>query len=204
MKSSKTGKRHKLLLYKRSMDRLWGWTLVLGLLLAALWFIQYWWDLSVFKTNNSVYLIAGSVVCLGFSLFAFLARSMAYVQAKADHIQIVTPFLKLKVSYRRVRSIHPTSFQSLFPPDKAGWLQQRFLEPFYGQTVVVVDLSTFPAKERSLRLFLPEQMFSPRGKGFVMVVPDWMEFSTELDSFNGRWLQTQVAKEKTGRTARAY
>jgi hypothetical protein len=36
--SLKSGSRHTLLLYKRVMDRLWKYTLVLGLLLFAIWF----------------------------------------------------------------------------------------------------------------------------------------------------------------------
>jgi hypothetical protein len=35
-------------------------------------------------------------------------------------------------------------------------------------------------------------MFSPLTPGFVLLVPDWMEFSEELESRRGAWLQTQA------------
>jgi hypothetical protein len=65
------------------------------------------------------------------------------------------------------------------------------LDPFYGRTAVVVELSDYPMNPRIMRFFLAPQMFSPRSKGLVFLVPDWMAFSTELDSFWGAWLQSQ-------------
>jgi hypothetical protein len=49
---------------------------------------------------------------------------------------------------------------------------------------------------KMLKIFLAPQMFSPQGKGFVFLVPDWMDFSTELDSFRSSW------KPASGRTPR--
>jgi hypothetical protein len=203
MKARNAGKRHLLLLYKRSMDRLWGWTLVLGILLAILWVGDSWNILPIFAANSSIWLLAGAAVSLGFSAFAFFARRMAYVQARPDCILIVTPFLKLKISYRRIRAIHPTSFQQLFPPVKMGSLQRRFLQPFYGQTAVVVDLSSYPMRESLLRLFLPPQMFSPEHSGMVLLVADWMDLSTELDSLQGGWLQDRANQQRFKATRRA-
>jgi hypothetical protein len=46
-----------------------------------------------------------------------------------------------------------------------------------------------------LRFFLAPQMFYKRGKGLVLLVPDWMALSTEIDTFVGAWLQVQ--KQRT-------
>lgn len=188
MKARKSGKRHRLLIYQRMMDRIWAITLVTGLLVAAIW----WWGGSLFPLLPDPYdtiLIASGVVLITLAFLMFLMRGMAYVQACTGFLRIATPFIRLKVSYRRIRTTHPVEFHKLFPPSKAGWANRHFLEPFYGQTVLVVELSEFPMSQAALRLFLPRVMFSTQSKGLVLVVKDWMALSTEMESFQGVWLQ---------------
>ena len=190
-KIRKSGKRHRLLLYRRAMDRLWLATLILGLLLGFIWLWFWYSDLPLLTPGNETWLLAGSVVALGFTVFAFLSRTAAYVQPRGDHLRLVTPFLRLNISYRRIRSVHPASFQQLFPPNKVSWAQRSFLEPFFGKTAVVVELTSYPMSPLLLRLFLAPQMFSPQSHGFVFVIPDWMDFSTEIDTFRSAWMQLQ-------------
>jgi len=194
MKSRRTGSRYTLLLYKRVMDRLWKSTLFLGLILLGLWGWGWFSPLVLIEAQNSAWLLAGAGLVLGFTLFAFFGRNMAYVQAQPDHLRLVTPFLRTNISYRRVRSVHPANFQQLFPPNEARWAEKRLLEPFYGQTAVVVDLSDYPIPPVFLRLFLAPQMFSKSNKGFVLLVPDWMAFSTEMDTFRGGQTTTRRVK----------
>ena len=195
MKRKKPGRKHILLLYRRMMDRLWGTTLVLGVLMLALW---YWSDF-FFPSLPYVLvmvLLIGAVFVLAFTLFAILARKMAYVQAYPDHLRIATPFLRLKASYRRLRSVHPTDFFRLFPPSKARWAEHRFLEPFYDKTALVLEFTQYPLDPRILRLFLPPQMFSPQTVALVFVVKDWMGLSTEIDSAVGEFRQAQSTSQK--------
>ncbi|MGW8249002.1 MAG: hypothetical protein ACWGO1_00040 [Anaerolineales bacterium] len=199
MKKRKSGKRHRLLLYRRTMDRLWVPTLVLGIVLGAIWLWTWFSETPIVESENEIWLLAGAAVAISFSVFAFLARRAAYVQPRHDHLRLVTPFLRLNISYRRIRSVHPAAFQQLFPPGKAGWSQRRFLEPFYGRTAVVVELVSFPMSPVLLRLFLSPQMFSPQSTGFVFVVPDWMPFSTEVDTYRSAWMQAQKRRQSKAR-----
>lgn len=198
MKVKKQGERHPLLLYRRTMDRVWQSTLVLGLLLLAAYFYALLNKTALMNISSDVLLLVGAIVALVLCAFALAARFMAYVQVFADHLGVVTPFLRINISYRRVRSIHPVLMQQLFPPRGLKWAQRRFLEPFNGKTVVVVELKNYPMSPSMLKLFLPAAMFSPQATGLVFVVPDWMKFSTELDSLFGTWLQTQKAQARTG------
>ena len=196
MAVQRLGKHHLLLPYRRMMDRLWLATLVLGLVMFGVWLgagkffieLQYPFDIVV---------LAGAATVTAFALFAFLTRNMAYVQAATDHLRVVTPFLRLKISYRRLRTTHPAEFQQLFPRQKAKWAQRKFLEPFYGKTVLLVELTAFPIKQSLLRLYLPPTMFSPQSKGLVFVVKDWMALSTEIDSHSGAWRQGGGTKPRT-------
>jgi hypothetical protein len=191
---AKSGKRYPLLFYRRAMDRLWVATLFLGIILGGVWLWFWMSDTPLITPGNETWLLAGSVAALGFTAFAFIARRAAYVQPQRDHLRLVTPFLRMNISYRRIRSVHPASFQQLFPPGKASWAQRSFLEPFYGRTAVVVDLTSYPMSPGLLRFFLAPQMFSPQSTGFVFLVPDWMEFSTELDTFRSARGQAPAGK----------
>jgi len=110
--------------------------------------------------------------------------------------------LRMNISYRRMRNSHPAVFTQLFPPDKASWAQRNLLAPFYGRTAVLVELTEYPMSPRVMRFFLAPQMFSPRSKGLVFLVPDWMAFSTELDSFRGAWLQSQKSAPRPASSPR--
>jgi hypothetical protein len=194
----KAGKRHPLLLYRRTMDRTLSAAVLLGVLVAVAWGWIYFGEPQRMP-DATPWLIAGGLVALVFAVFTYLARWMAYVQARPDHLRVVTPFLNLKVSYRRIRSVHPSDFQQLFPPNQTSWSQRNFLEPFFGMTAVVVELTSYPLNRGLLRLFLPRQMFSKGIPGLVFLVPDWMALSTELDSLQGTWLQFQKPHRKAGR-----
>ncbi|MBN2547535.1 MAG: hypothetical protein JXB15_00135 [Anaerolineales bacterium] len=191
MRTTRQGHRHPLLLYRRTMDRIWPYTLVLGLLLLAAYLFALVDKSAWLNISSDVLLLVGAVVALILCAFAFVSRFMAYVQVFSDHLRLVTPFLRTNISFRRVRSIHPVLMQQLFPPKESKWAQRRFLEAFYGKTVVVVELRSYPMDPSMLKLFLPTAMFSPQATGLVFVVPDWMKFSTELDSMFGTWLQVQ-------------
>lgn len=187
MTRKRKGQRFTLLLYQRAMDRLWKTTLILGLLLAGLWWqAPAGWVIPIPAAYEGWVFVA-AVVVLAFTLFALLARRMTYVQARHDHLRLITPFLRLKISYRRVRSVHPAEFHQLYPPGAMNWSERRFLEPFIGETVVVVELFDYPLPPTVLRFFLAPQIFHPQTVGLVLLVANWMQLSTEIDSFLAQW-----------------
>jgi len=104
------------------------------------------------------------------------------VQANADHLVIRTPFINLKTSYKRIIEVRSTEFHKLFNPEQFSWAERTYLDPFIGDTAVVVNLREYPMSPNFLKFFFSKFMFSPRDKGFVIMVPDWMAFSLELDS----------------------
>lgn len=196
MKARKSGARHPLLFYRRTMDRVWRVTFLLGLILVA----TGWWALiretEIFGIGSDIWLFATAVVAFALSAFAFFSRYVAYVQVHRDYFSVVTPFLRFRISFRRMRTVHPVLIQQVFPKEESSWAQRNFLEPFYGKTALVMELKGYPLSPILLRLFLPAQMFSTQSIGFVLLVPDWMKLSTELDSFHGVWLQRQSSRRR--------
>jgi len=199
MKSPKPDSRHTLLYYRRSMDRIWKTTFLLGLVVA----LSGGWTLMkkthFFGIGSDVWLFASAITAFSLSAFSFLTRYVAYVQARSSYVNVVTPFLRFRISYRRIRSVYPVLMQQLFPMEKSSWSQRSFLKPFYGKTALVVELFGYPFNPKLLRLFLPGQMFSPRSTGFVFMVPDWMKLSMELDSLRGAWMQGQRNRIRSGK-----
>jgi hypothetical protein len=203
MKSKKAGKRHPLLLYQRSLDRFFWPVLLIGIALIALW-----WFGSYAHFLNQIWLqilvIGAGIIAISMAFFITLARRVAYIQTYPDHLRLITPFLRVNISYRRIRSVHSSIIQQLFPPERAKGSEKGLLEPFYGKTIVVIELNGYPMSQRALQLFLPKQMFIPKSTGFVLITPDWMELSTEIDSAIGTYRQAQQSKRSGPQRYRTY
>lgn len=178
------------------MDRVRNAGITLGILLACIWGWSEVDPLPLFQLGASQWLLFGSIMAFCVGIFASLTRYMAYVRAHASYFCIVTPFFRVNVAYQRIYSVHPVLLQQLFSTTRSSWAERKFLEPFYGKTALLIELKRYPLPPAILRLFLPSQMLSPRSTGFVILVPDWMKFSTELDSLQGRWLQAQGLRRR--------
>lgn len=179
---AKPGKRYPFLMYRRTMDRVWGITLMLGLALLALWWYGPGFT-RLYRTGwvDSMILV-GWLVAFGVSAIAFFGRYLSYVQPNADHLVVRTPFIKLKVSYKRIIEVRSSDFHKIFDPETFSWAEVNYLDPFIGDTAVVVALREYPLPINFLKFFFPKFFFSPRDKGLIIMVPDWMAFSLELDS----------------------
>jgi hypothetical protein len=196
MKRRKAGKKHRLLLYKRALDRVWKITLPVGLLLLGLWFFS-----SVFiPTLHAPYDALAFVVALlliVFSIFILLVRNLTYVQVFPNYIRLVTPFLRLNISFKRVRAVRSAAVTQLFPPKETKGSQRSLIEPYYGDTAVVLLLNSYPLSPRLLRRMLPLYLFPKKPPAFIFVIQDWMALSTELDSFHGSFGQSKNRQKST-------
>ena len=118
MKSRKSGNRYPLLLYRRVMSRLWPSAMILGLLLLVVWGWEWFFTPPLLEDGDNIWLAVAGLVSLAFALFAFFGRSMAYVQPNRDHLRLVTPFLRMNISYRRLRNSRPRSSPSSSRPTR--------------------------------------------------------------------------------------
>jgi hypothetical protein len=178
------GKRYPLLLYTRMLDRWWPALFLIGAgLLALAW--PFYSDLYTRLTEPWKWTTLaglGAVVIL-FSLLMLAFRKGAYVQPRDGYLRLVTPFLRLNISYRRIRNTTSTAMAALFPPRSLRGLRRDILAPLFHRTAIVVDMVALPMPASTLRLFLSPFFFKDRTPHLVLLVDDWMGFSTELDSF---------------------
>lgn len=187
MSKRRRGSRYILLVPKRAMGRLWKPSFLTGLLLALILWQTQKGNLIFDRLDNQFLLVGGMIFALLFGAFALAARNMNYVQAYPTHLRLVTPFLRLKISYRRIQSSHPVNFGQIYPPAEMRWAPKRVLRPFFDKTGLAVRLAGFPLPYRFLRLFLAPQVFLPSKKGFLFLVEDWITLSTEIDSLAESW-----------------
>jgi hypothetical protein len=124
---------------------------------------------------------AGGFVLL-VSVFLIVIRKAAYIQPFSDHLRLVTPFLRLNISYKRLRRASTATMSSLFPPRSVSGWKQEIIAPLGSKTAIVVDLTGYPISQSVLRYFLSPFFFKDKTPHFVFLIEDWMRFSTELES----------------------
>lgn len=115
--------------------------------------------------------------------FFLLIRQIAYIRPFPGYIKLVTPFLRVNISYKRLQKTTTSEMRQLFPPKSlSGWMRDIF-EPLAGQTAIILELKSYPIAPFLLRLFLSRFFFKDKTPHFVILVKDWMGLSTEIDSF---------------------
>lgn len=180
---AKAGRRYPLLIYTRMMDRWWPAVFCIGLALIALaW--PFYSDLYTRLTEPWRWMtLAGlGVVVVFISLIMLALRKSAYVQPFSDHLRLVTPLLRMKISYRRIRRTTTATMYSLFPPRTLSGTKRAIIEPLANLTAVVVELNSFPMSPAALKFFLSPFFFKDKTPHLIILVQNWMGFSTELES----------------------
>jgi hypothetical protein len=192
---SSNGRRHRLILYTYVIDRWWQAILITGLVLlvVVLCFAvlpRYLPQYPIMEIGNQELWAVGGIGVLAICLatFLFAVRKSAYVQPFRDHIRLVTPFLRLNIAYQRIRKTSATEMGQLFPRAIAKGWQRAFMRPLASQLAVVLDLNGFPIAPFFLRLFLSPFFFPDKTARIVLLVPDWMVFSTEIESLRSTWV----------------
>lgn len=179
---ARRGRRYPLVVYREILNRWWPETLALGLLLAALAWPLYKDPLGQsqpWRWQGMLLLGAGITLC---ALLLLAMRGMAYVQTFPKYLRLTTPFLRLNISHKRLRRSTTAEMSALFPPKQTrGWKRDVLLS-LGGRTAIVLELNGWPAPAWFLRAFLSSFFFKDKTPHFVILVNDWMSFSSELES----------------------
>jgi hypothetical protein len=190
-KRRRSGKRFRLLIYERMWQR-WAWPCILTIPASmALW----WFAPSVpilYAPFHPLALIPG-MVALVILAYTYLARRLAWVQCRPNHLRIQTPLYPLVVSYSRIKGVRPQTLAQVFDPAGEKKAHRRWLRPYWGRTVLVVDLSKYPMARAWLRLWFSPYVLAPDVAGFVFLVEDWMALSRQLDDFRSDWEMRHTA-----------
>ena len=140
-----------------------------------------------------VLLVIGSAAFLIF-LYRTIASYLPYVQCTERNLKIRTPFYPIVISYKRIQETRPNALFEIFKKDAVSRRQARFLEKFAGQTVVVVDMNSFPMSLRWMKFWMGDLMFTPDDRSLVLWVGDWMSLNRELADYLERWRARKTGK----------
>jgi hypothetical protein len=176
---SAVGRRYQLIMYTHMMDRWWRAVLAIGIALIGLAAVVYWWDFEDWRwlTLGSTGLFISLI-----GLFMLTIRKSAYVQLFNDHLRLVTPFLRINISYKRVRRTASASMASLFPPKSISSWRREIVQPLANKTALVIELNGYPISQTVLKFFLSPFFFKDKTPHFVILVQDWMRFSSDLET----------------------
>jgi hypothetical protein len=177
-------------MYEHVLSRWWPTTLILAFVI-FLYVGTFWGAAAYFPSKNflpllsrddGIFLLAVGGIVLLFTVFLFIIRKMAYVQLFGDHFKLVTPFLRLKVSYKRIQRTTTTQISTLFPPKSMSGPKKDIIAPISENTVIIIHLTAYPMSRAILRFFLSPFFFHDKTPHFILMVDDWMGFSRELES----------------------
>lgn len=191
------GRRHPLIVYRKIINRWWPETLTLGLILMALAWPIYQDPLGQVQPWRwkGMLVLGGGTILIALMLLAM--RSMAYVQVLQTHIKLVTPFLRLNISHKRLQRSTTAEMRTIFPPEKMRGWKREVIASLGARTAVVLELNGWPAVPEILRLFLSQLFFKDNMPNFVILVDDWMRFSTELESMRRGEGKNQSAQPRS-------
>jgi hypothetical protein len=192
-----SGKRYHLLLYSYLLNRWWRLTLAIGIVLLALvaalaWLPSILPEYAPPQVADWILWLSAGVGAFAVFLAVFLAavRKSAYVQPFANHLRLVTPFLRMNISYRRFVLTSSAEMGKLFSLDGLKGRKRDFLIPIAQRTVIVLEMNGWPLPRWTLGLFLSPYFFPDRSTRLALLVSDWMEFSNELESIRSAWLES--------------
>ena len=176
------GHKYPLIVYQHMLNRWWPALMAIGLGMFALAYSEYIDPMAQFVSWRWQLFAGIGVLAILIGIFFVILRHLAYVQPFPEYLKLVTPFMRLNISYKRIRKTTTTEMHYLFPfKGLSGWMQDIF-EPLAGKTAMVIDLNGYPISPVMLRCFLSRFFFKDKTPHLVILVRDWMRFSSELES----------------------
>jgi len=191
-----------LLIYERMWQR-WAWPCIL-IVPAS---VVLWWfapRIPIIYAPLRPLALVPALVSGVILAYTYLARRLAWVQCRSDHLRIQTPFYPLVVSYGRVKRVRPNTFHQVFDPGKEKEARRRWLLPYWGRTVLIVELSKYPSSKAWLCLWFSPYLLVPDTAGFVFLVEDWMALSRQLDEYRNVWLMRRTERRREASAKRPY
>jgi hypothetical protein len=179
---ARAGHKYPLIVYRHILNRWWFAFIVMGLGMFAWAYSEYIEPLGKFMPWIWGFdaAVGGLAILIGF--FFWSIRYFAYVQPYPTYLKLVTPFMRINISYKRIQKTTATEMRYIFSlKSMSGWVRDIFT-PLAHKTALVLDLNGYPISPAMLRIFLHQFFFKDKTPHIVILVDDWMRFSAELES----------------------
>lgn len=146
--------------------------------------IALWWAVG----NNPLLDIRYRSAALGISLIGIILTCYCWLLRRAalscykTHFTLRAPLYPLAFSYRRIKTIRPVEFSTIYPPQAEKQALWRLYRKLWGKTAVVIDLKGYPLPTWWLKLWFSRYLFHPKEEALILVVTDWMGLTRELET----------------------
>lgn len=180
---ARAGHRYQLLVYRHVVSRWWLAIILMGVGLLVLAYGELYMDpMGKFRPWRwqTFAAVGGLSILIGF--FFWSIRYFAYVQPYPNYLKLVTPFMRINISYKRIKKTTATEMRYLFAPKGLSGSARDILEDLARKTAVIVELNGYPISPALMHLFLYRFFFKDKTPHIVILVEDWMHFSSELES----------------------
>jgi hypothetical protein len=179
---ARAGHKYPLIVYRHIVNRWWPAMIAIGLGMFGFAYTEYIQPLGQFMPWRWQLAAAVGVLAILVGIFFWVIRFFAYVQPYPNYLKLVTPFMRINISYKRLKKTTATEMRYLFSyQSMSGWVREIF-SPLATKTALVIELSGYPISPVLLRLFLYRFFFKDKTPHLVILVQDWMRFSSELES----------------------
>lgn len=179
---ARAGHRYPLIIYRHMLNRWWPAMMAIGLGMFALAYSEYIAPLGRFLPWRWQLFAAIGGLAILIGVFFWVIRFFAYVQPHPGYLKLATPFMRINISYKRIRKTTTTEMRYIFSSKSmSGWVREIF-SPLATKTALVIELSGYPISPVLLRLFLYRFFFKDKTPHLVILVDEWMRFSSELES----------------------
>ncbi len=188
---ARAGHRYPLIVYRHLLNRWWFALVFMGLALFGWAYVEYLqpsefllWPFFVgsFLVWPWQLLIATGILAILVGIFFWIIRYFAYVQPCPTYLKLVTPFIRINISYKRIKKTTVSEMRYLFPfKSMSGWVRDIF-SPLAAKSALVLELNGYPVSPAVMRLVLYRFFFKDKTPNLIILVDDWMRFSSELDS----------------------
>jgi uncharacterized integral membrane protein len=178
----RAGRKYPLIVYQHMLNRWWPAMITMGLVMFVFTYIEYTDPIAQFIAWRWQLAGAVGILAIFVGLIFIVIKNFAYIQPLPNYLKLVTPFMRVNISYKRIKRTIPTEMRYVFPPKSlSGWMQEIFA-PLSNKTALVIELSGYPISQTILRMFLSRFFFKDKTPQLVILVKDWMQLSAELDS----------------------
>src|SRR5215204_1885695 len=109
------GRKYPLIVYRHMMNRWWPALITMGLVMFALAYDEYIDPMAQFIAWRWQLAAGVGVLAILVGLFFIVLKSFAYVQPFPNYLKLATPFMRVNISYKRIRKTLPTEMFRLFP-----------------------------------------------------------------------------------------
>lgn len=194
---ARAGHKYPLIVYRHMLSRWWLAFILMGVGMFAWAYSEYIEPLGPFTPWIWGFDAAVGGLAIMVGIFFLIIQYFAYVQPLPNHLKLVTPFMRINVSYKRIKKTTATEMRYIFSyKSMSGWVQEIF-SPLANKTALVIELNGYPLSPVLLRLFLYKFFFKDKTPHLVILVQDWMRFSSELESMRSGIDPNPPAQKRT-------